>query len=127
LRIVSFLISDITKQLAAVWVWDYYVVLAVSESLHRENQSNYKFPSLLEQSAVHNDETNRDLLPRLNISAYMPDRSAYAGLLTVLHAAFFARVAAAAAAAGARFWDGAGKIINNSYHSSEHTLGYQDH
>jgi hypothetical protein len=44
----------------------------------------------------------------------MPDRSAYAGLLTVLHAAFFARVAAAAA--GARFWDGAGKGIHNSEH-----------
>jgi hypothetical protein len=46
----------------------------------------------------------------------MPDRSAYPGLLTVLHAAFFARVAAAAAAAGARFWDGAGKGIHNSEH-----------
>jgi hypothetical protein len=45
----------------------------------------------------------------------MPDRSAYPGLLTVLHAAFFARVAAAAAA-GARFWDGAGKGIHNSEH-----------
>jgi hypothetical protein len=35
----------------------------------------------------------------------MPDRLAYAGLLTVLHAAFFARVAAAAY--GACFSDGA--------------------
>jgi hypothetical protein len=35
----------------------------------------------------------------------MPDRLAYAGLLTVLHAAFFAQVAAAAY--GACFSDGA--------------------
>jgi hypothetical protein len=35
---------------------------------------NFKFfawlYTLFEQSAVHNDETNRDLIPRLNKSAY---------------------------------------------------------